>query len=235
MNYKLFVPGLWLNFEGPIAHSIRHHQFDVLKIIGEESLSVRKNILKRHLRENPQIDTLVAHSAGCLVVTAALQNGGVAGIKQVVLMNSAPLPGVKFGLKDPTFWAMGKYIPRMILKSPIALTDDDSKNLMSLDNTRLDEVKPSLVEDSGEFIAEVVMGQFKTKPPTGFVQQALGHSNVWTVAVTNDRMIGSCSDKNSWIYDVKPENDITITGGHLTTITQFERTLGILKSHGCRV
>ncbi len=197
----------------------------------------RIGALKRRLHENPCIQTIVAHSAATRGLTTIFQNGGLRGIKQVVLMNSAPLPGVPFMPTDPTFFVMPKYFPKMLLHAPIALTDDDTKNLMSLDDKGLEEVRPSLAADDGAFIGEIVSGQFKfwNKPKPGFIQTSLGHNNVWTVTASNDRMIGSCGLKNNRLFDVLPRNQITIEGGHLTAITEFGNTLEILRSHGCKI
>lgn len=236
-NKSIFWSGLWLDPYGPIAEDISSYGIDILNVIGKETMSSRVGALKRHLHENPHIETLVAHSAGCLGLATVFQNGGLQGIKQVVLMNSAPMPGVMFMPHDPVFFGMGKYIPKMVLRAPIALTDADTKNFMSLDDSGLEEVRPSLKADDGGFIAEVVSEQFKVwkKPSPGFIQRSLGHSAVWTVTASNDRMIGSCGFRNNKLFDVLPKCQIMIKGGHLTSIMNFGAILEVLRSRGCEI
>lgn len=215
----LFVPGLWFNPKGQLAAKIGEDA-TVLNILGVHNVGLRVLRLVDYLEEHPEVTNLVGHSAGCYVIAAAIESGLCRSVSKIVMLNPAPMPGIKFSPKDLVFWLLAKprYLWKMITGKDIQLSRGDTKRLLSLTEEQVDELTEgnSLVADSGVFMRHMAMNQF-TKPwdeitvPKGTV--------LTVVSAVDDRMVGSTWEKTEKMF---PSAHLTpVAYGHLFTLLNF--------------
>lgn len=73
-----------------------------------------------------------------------------------MFLNPAPMPGTMFTPFDKIYWAMPKYVIKLIKGTDIKLTAGDSMKLMSLNSTQLENLGDSFLPDSGLFTRHMV-------------------------------------------------------------------------------
>ena len=226
----LFVPGLWLNPKGQLATKIGEDA-TVLDILGIPDIGSRILKLVNYLARHPEMTNLVGHSAGCYTISEAIKCGLCPNVKKIVMLNPAPMPGIKFSPKDLVFWLLSKpaYLWAMITGKNIKLSRGDTKKLLSLTDEQVDELikGDSLVADSGVFVRHIVMNQFR-KPWDG---EDIVRNNDISFTVVNaddDKMTGSTSKKTADLlcrfYRVPVI--LHIMGGHLFALLNFKDTVG---------
>ena len=66
------------------------------------------------------------------------------------------MPGTMFTPFDKIYWAMPKYVIKLIKGTDIKLTAGDSMKLMSLNSTQLENLGDSFLPDSGLFTRHMV-------------------------------------------------------------------------------
>lgn len=220
----LFLHGLWLNPNGFLAGEISRNA-TVVPLLGL-SMEWRLQMVHEYLEENPSIDTIVAHSAGCLVATLALEIGLFKDqIKKVILLNPAPLPGIQFTPKDKVWWAIFRYLWQILFGRKVGLTHEHMLSLLSLKPTQLQVLDESFLPDRSEFVRGIVLGQFK------FLQRNEKVINRHDVPVTivhmrDDNMVGQTPVKT--VKRFEGAELVQMEGGHLTALLNFRQVVGNL-------
>lgn len=224
MKKKLLVLGLWADGTGPLIENVV--DCDVLPMLGISTMKERAAKLLEYLRDHQSITTLIGHSAGCSVITEISQILPEQ-VKTVMLLNPAPLPGVKFSLQDLAFWKMGKprYLWAMLRCKPLALTHEDAGQLLGYPPSH--EIIRSLKPDSGQFIREITKRQlFWWKRPVKFRNTVL----VILYRTRADRMIGTTQIKTEELLNPEYEClvlcDEASNSNHLTPLIRFQEVLG---------
>jgi len=186
----------------------------------------RLQMVRKYLEDNPSVDTIVAHSAGCLVATLGLEIGLFKDqIKKVVLLNPAPLPGIQFTPFDAVYWAMFKYLGKLFFDRKIGLNHKDTMNLLSLSPTQLQVLDGSFLPDRSEFVRDIVLGQFK------FWRRNEKVINRHDVPVTilhmkGDQMVGQTPLKTARRF--KNAELVQMEGGHMDALINFRQVVGNL-------
>ena len=221
----LVVPGLWFNPKGPIGQQLTNKGFTLVDLCGLPTQEYRTDMLVGAIRRNKEATTLIGHSAGCITVIETLlqfrELGEKHNITEVLLMNSGPLPGIKFMPWDPTFWVTPKYTWSLLMGKDFCLSRNDVKNLLSTEEADLDEMMANLKPDSGRFVKEVVMRQYK--PALKDVVDLGNNIEVTIVHSVNDRMIGSTGPKTSAL--IFENYEFTIGAGHMWTMMNLPKVL----------
>lgn len=223
MNPKntLFVHGLWFNPKGPLAEKIGQHT-TILDVLGMKTIGERVQALVECLEANPQITNLVGHSAGCYVIATAIKNGLCRSAKTIVLLNSAPMPGIKFSPFDAVFWALSKpgYLWKLFRGQDIKLSRSDTKKLLSLTDKDLENLGDSLVAESGAFTRHIVLNQFAR--PWSCIHPHPG-TRIIMVNTTDDQMVGGTWVKTEKVFDAVSVHHST--GGHMAALMFFQDTV----------
>jgi hypothetical protein len=217
-----FVPGLWFNPHGPIGQSLSK-QFNVLDLCGIPTMQERVDKVIGHLRKCPEVTRIIAHSAGCPVVVEAMKHLEDGRITKIILMNSAPAKGVWFMPWDPVFWVTPKYTYHMLMGKDIMLSGREIQNLMSVDEGGLTNMMSNLQPDSGRFIREVVLSQYKRQEY--FIDSPL--TRLYVVNSNRDRMIGSTSRQTTRLLGGRRKNAhrLEMGSGHMWPLQNIERVL----------
>ncbi len=216
-----FVHGLWFNIDGPLAQQISKTS-TIIPVLGIKTLKGRVEVVLDFLKSHPDISTLIGHSAGSLVVTYMIKNDLLpSSIIRVILLNSAPLPGMIFRIQDLVTRASTKYIPvllwkKFISKKSFRMSDSDNKNLLGLDEKQLVDV----VGDSPEFIMTIIANQLRRKWRSPFFSDR----SVVSVNATDDQMVGPETYLRLEPYFLF-ERTVRMTGGHMFSILNYKQTL----------
>ncbi|MES2985769.1 MAG: alpha/beta hydrolase [Patescibacteria group bacterium] len=213
----LFVPGLWFNPDGPIGEKLqeRFERLTVLRHCGMDLKSRVKN-LKENIHPTDET-TIVGHSAGCVVILEAMKElPAEHNIKNIILMNPAPVKGIKFGFKDELFWKMmyPPYVAAMMFGKKFELTPTHVGQLLSIQKEKLPAVCENFTPDSGKFARELVLNQFKQKERITIPKNI----KLSVLESEGDMMIGSTIKQT--IHHLRLHNSGRVTttvrvGGHL--------------------
>lgn len=215
------VPGLWFDHNGPIAKKIQEQGFSIFgELLGLDTQEARTQTLIEYLRAHPEISTLVGHSAGCITTIEALRLVWLQDqIKEVVLMNSAPLDGTMFLPWDPTSCVTMKYLVKLLKGQPIKLSECDAKNLLG-EHINMDDI----TADSGAFIRSVLSNQLPWKKPQ--IQHLQKILQVTSVFSRNDRILGSTANKTKKQFSENTEGKSLIIGeGHMYALINFHTVM----------
>jgi pimeloyl-ACP methyl ester carboxylesterase len=220
----VFIPGLWFNPQGPLGMSLSE-KFDVLDLCGIPTMQERVDKVIGHLRKHPKVTRIIAHSAGCAVAIEAMKqlDDDEGRVKKLILLNSAPAKGVKFMPWNPVFWVTPKYTYHMLIGKDIMLTSREFQNLLSVDEGGLTNMMANLKPDSGRFIREVVLSQYKKQEY--FTASPL--TRLYVVNSRHDRMIGSTSHQTTRLLGGRRKNAHKLEMGddHMWPLQNIERVL----------
>lgn len=251
----LFVGGLWLDpLRFPFGETFPEtSRLDRISFANHPySIDARAQALKSYLDSNRGITQLIGHSAGCLVIKEALfginrvEDGR---INKAVLLNPAPLPGVKMSLTDPLFWMILKYGPRILTGKAVRLTLKEFSRL-SVPLSRAQYAQ--MVSETANILRELIIAQLKRKTPIPQTSTSV----ITYFAGNGDRMLGSTQPINEALWhgyrDIglfnrwkrgeiqSPVGKIAtttalyggreeISGSHFGTIANFDLTLQLLR------
>ncbi len=225
---SLFVAGLWFD---PTVESALTAQLPPtsrmarLSLVGIPSLERRVKVLKEALCQlGAQCKTIIAHSAGCVVVVEALQELRRMGITTVVLLNPAPLKGVPFWPWDKLWWVTITKMPRLLAGKDISLNPGEKAKLFPGISAGITN---SFVPESGEFLRQMVFRQFGLKKKViipdslrvltfqaGKADCMLGSTQRTTVDLIGGEQLESLDDSS-----------------HLGTLVNFPKTLEVLRKY----
>lgn len=185
----------------------------------------RVSVLVNHLTSNPSCTNLIGHSAGCAVIAEALSQELIPKtVKKIVFLNPAPLPGTMFTPFDKIYWAMPKYLMKLITGADIKLSSSDARKLMSLSSTQLENLGDSFLPDSGKFTRHMVLSQWIGKYKHKLDVSAFDFT---IVAAKSDDMVGrKTAGKVAKALFFGKKKIMEIEGGHLETLLRFETVVG---------
>ncbi len=223
-NNSVFVPGLWFNPNGRLAQTVSEHS-SLLRVLGLNTIDERVDTLIHFLEENPVTETIVGHSAGALVVAHAINRGLIPNrIQNIVLMNSAPFPGVMFGPTQLVTRTSVKYLPKLTMlalaNDSFMMSDEDNRRLLGIGREDLGDVVP----DSARFVLSAIRNQFRFQWRYPFTPAA----NLMIVNASQDDMVGRDMAKrlDKWFF--YKDRDARIIGGHMDSVINYSETLKIL-------
>lgn len=230
---KILAGGLWLKPDGLLAKKISKHNTEVLPLIGLDTVGQRLKVLYNSLQDNPDA-TLIGHSAGCLLILKAMQDGLLEKTKKVILLNPAPLRGMMFTPRDPVWSKTPKYLfGKMIWGEKVLLSDEDTMNFLSLSREELTSLGDSFGPESGKFmlntsiLGQVGLGGYGRNPaPISGKRYGV---DITVVTEHNDRMIGHNRYRiaNAFCNDTRKVFR-TSQNGHIDTLLFYPDTLAEL-------
>lgn len=159
-----FIAGAWLD---PLTFPFNNNfptpdRMARISMAGLPSVEARAEHLLTFLMGNPNVKQLIAHSAGCLPIHACAALLRNRRIEKVVLLNPAPLPGVKLDLRDPLFWMTLRYGMKLLRGRSVRLTRKEFTKLSV-------EMSPSayqhMVPEPGRFLLELAKAQWRKQVP----------------------------------------------------------------------
>lgn len=235
MKRTFFVPGLWFDSDGPIGKDLKQ-RFSVLDQRNIPSIDARADSLLTSL--TPEVNTLIGHNAGCTVIAEALKKlPQDHSLKQIIFLNPAPARGVTFRPWDRIFWIIAnpKYISLMLFCKSFLLSRKDFTKLLSLRVGEIDETLKNLAPDSGTFVRDLVLYQYRKQEPLTIPPEI----RFTIVNSPGDKMVGSTEYKTERLYIPPHAKREHICGpihtaghGHIWTIQNIATTLLLLRNEG---
>lgn len=188
-NRTLFVGGLWFNPNSvnDLSRKLHLNKVAVATLDMRHSLAERATSLHDRISRSPEITQVIAHSAGCLPV-AKILDLIKSQVRTVVLLNPAPLPGVKFSPFDRLSKLTMKYIFQILRGKPILPTHEEMKTVLGYDLTA--EAYGCLTKDSGRFLRELIKLQYFAKQRPVQVPEEIKLITYMPLS-GNDMMLGS--------------------------------------------
>lgn len=155
----LFVGGLWFNPNtvNVLSRKLHLNNLNTATLDMQHSLAERAESLLDRISHSPNITQIIAHSAGCLPV-AKILDLIKSQVQTVVLLNPAPLPGVKFKPSDRLSRLTMKYIFQILRSKPILPTLTEMRSVLGHDLTQ--EEYACFAKDSGKFLRELIKLQY---------------------------------------------------------------------------
>lgn len=184
----LFVGGLWFNPNtvNVLSRKLHLNDLQVATLAGEHSLASRAVLLHDRIANSPNITQVIAHSAACLPLAKILHQIKHQ-VKTVVILNPAPLPGVKFGWNEPLAKLTRKYMWQILRGKDILPSYEEMRTVLG--ETLTQDLYNSLTTDSGLFLRELVQLQYFARRRPVDVPE--GMKVVTYIAGVYDRMLGS--------------------------------------------
>ena len=244
-----FIAGAWLD---PLTFPFNSNfptpdRMPRISMAGLPSIEARVKRLLTFLTGHPHITQLVAHSAGCLPIHACMDQLHGRGIGKVVLLNPAPLPGVKLDLGDPLFWMTLKYGMQLLRGRGVRLTKEEFAKLSV-------EMSPSeyqhMVPEPGNFLLELARAQWRKQVPvsqhnigiityiSGKADTMLGRSQFLTQALWhgfenvrefNRVRVGGGASGDWLIKNALPGGPGEISSSHFGSMERFDIMLELLE------
>ena len=218
------VPGLWANSQGPLFQKLGN-RFNIVNPCGLDTMEERVKLLIDHIEANPQVETLIGHSAGCVLITETLKHLPDGMIKKIILTNSGPLAGVKFMPWDPTIMATLPHLVEILTGKPVAMSPSEAKNLFSLSDDEAEEMMPNLQADSGKFVWSTILRQYRRQEKF----EASPSTEMVVVNAANDRIIGSTATKTTEFLTAARSSFrtkvVTLGYGHMWSLQNMDKVM----------
>ena len=218
-----FVHGIKFNPKGVIASRISQYS-TIIDVLGIDTVEQRAQKVAKFLEYNPGIKNLVGHSAGAYVILTLIKSGLYMAMNNIVLLNPAPLPGVKFSIFDPMVKVVLMQGLRKMIgvrESSASMRSDAKKLLYPLNDEQLDAIDDGDIPDSEIFLKRLALNQFAR--PWGLIHPPEG-SNMTVVNAADDQLLGGTWKKTEGFFTPKVRR-INITGGHMGALIRFEETI----------
>lgn len=188
-NRTLFVGGLWFNPNtvNVLSRKLHLNKVATATLDMQHTLAERAESVLARISGAPEITQVIAHSAGCLPV-ARILDLIKSQVRTVVLLNPAPLPGVKFKPTDRLSKLTMKYVFQILRGKAILPTHEEMKTVLGYDLTA--EAYGCLTKDSGRFLRELIKLQYFARQRPIIVPDGMKIVTYMPLS-GNDMMLGS--------------------------------------------